>query len=523
MKIAVLFGSFNPLTNAHIAAMKTAVAQLQADKGLFVATNGNYLRRKTVKINDPFYLTEEERRQTIEQACAHEPNLSFWGFELGSYNPSRYKTLCKIQKEYPDAQLYEIQGADKVHTILRSKYAEDHLHLFKIAVFRRFDIDLDHLFDSEPLLLRYRDSFVLLPALDGTAQISSTMVRHNFYEGKDFSAFVPASTVQVLSKHQPSDFSIPFAEQMKTIINSGRYGMRQAGKKIYQLNRDLFYQWQAGKNAIDFGDYRSYLDQTRFYKKPFSVDHLGTHYPETQTGCINCDCVDLAQYLKEQGYNPAILNLASARSPGGGYHDGYAAQEESLCHSSNLNLSLYQFGDPKRWHIKESGVPVKEDRYPLDTNFGGVYTPNVTFFRHGRTKFFTLRENPFTCDVITVAALSFTGRTVFCGVNELSYRADDGGFTPAGDAIMRNKIRTIFRLGVQHGKDALVLGAFGCGAFKLPVPDVVALFRDIMNEPEFAGKFRLVTFAILESTRKPNGLEGKFAPFYQEFGTYTMD
>ena len=55
MKIAILFCSFNPMTNAHLAAMQTAVDALQADQGLFVATNGKYLRRKTVKTGDPFY------------------------------------------------------------------------------------------------------------------------------------------------------------------------------------------------------------------------------------------------------------------------------------------------------------------------------------------------------------------------------------------------------------------------------------------------------------------------------------
>lgn len=34
------------VTNAHIAALKTAVAALQADRGLFVATNGKYLERQ---------------------------------------------------------------------------------------------------------------------------------------------------------------------------------------------------------------------------------------------------------------------------------------------------------------------------------------------------------------------------------------------------------------------------------------------------------------------------------------------
>ena len=63
MKIAVMFGSFNPMTNAHLAAMKTAVDALQADRGLFIATSGQYLRRKTVKTVGPFYLTEEEPAQ----------------------------------------------------------------------------------------------------------------------------------------------------------------------------------------------------------------------------------------------------------------------------------------------------------------------------------------------------------------------------------------------------------------------------------------------------------------------------
>lgn len=33
MKIAVFFGSFNPMTNAHLAIMKSAVEHLNADQG----------------------------------------------------------------------------------------------------------------------------------------------------------------------------------------------------------------------------------------------------------------------------------------------------------------------------------------------------------------------------------------------------------------------------------------------------------------------------------------------------------
>ena len=521
MKIAVLFGSFNPMTNAHLAAMKTAVEALQADQGLFVATNGQYLRRKTVKTGDPFYLTQEERREIIEKTCADQPKLSFWGFEMGGTNPARYKTLCKIRKQYPDAEVYEIQGADKVRSDSRAASAEEYLSTIRFAVFGRDNIDLEQVFTADPLLSRYRESFTLLPALP-EIEISSTAVRKRYYAGEDCSALIPAAALEVLARHDPSEFTISYEDRMKTIIVSGRYGINQAQKEVYVQNTDLFLRWKAGQ-LPQFGDYRSYLDGTKLYKTAYRVTDTGTTYPSTKTGCINADCVDVAQWLIAGGYNPAILNLASAGRPGGGYDLGMGAQEESLCQSSNLSLSLYQFADPRRLKcVRDSGVPHKQIGYPLDTTSGDIYTPGVTFFRNNKSKYFTIKDDPFQCDVITVAALSFNGRNDFSRAMELMYKAADGGFTPAGAEVMRNKIRTIFRMGVAPGKDALVLGAFGSGAYRLPSDGVAALFRQVMDEPEFAGKFKVLVFAILESTRKPNGLDGKFAPFYQEFGTFDM-
>ena len=482
MKIAVMFGSFNPFTNAHLAAMKTAVETLQADKGLFVATNGQYLRRKTVKTGDPFYLTEDERKEIIEKTCAGEEKLSFWGFEMGGTNPARYKTLCKIQKQYPDAQLYEIQGADKVRSDSRVSSAEDYLANIRFAIFDRDDIDLEQTFAADSLLSRYQDSFILLPALP-EAESSSTAVRKRFYAGEDCSGMVPAAAADVLARHDPSEFAISYEERMKTIMASGRYGINQAQKEVYIQNTDLFRRWKDGQ-LPQFGDYQSYLDSAKLYKTAYSVADLGITYPSTETGCINADCVDVAQQLIDAGYNPAILNLASAGRPGGGYDLGLGAQEESLCQSSNLSLSLYQFADPRRLKCaRDSGVPHKQIGYPLDTNYGGIYTPGVTFFRNNKRKYFTIKDDPFRCDVITVAALSFNGRNDFARAMELMYKAADGGFTPAGAEVMRNKIRTIFRMGVEHGKDALVLGAFGCGAYKLPCDAVAELFRQVMDEP----------------------------------------
>ena len=151
--------------------------------------------------NTPTALISITRRQPfttrslVKSSANGEPNLEFWGFELGGINPSRFKTLCKIQKQYPDAEIYEIQGADKVHTLLKSSHGEEYVGKFRFVVFERYGIDLDAMFRENPLLGKLRDSFVILPPLE---EISSTEVRNRFYIGKDFSDLVPEAVVGVI-------------------------------------------------------------------------------------------------------------------------------------------------------------------------------------------------------------------------------------------------------------------------------------------------------------------------------------
>jgi nicotinate (nicotinamide) nucleotide adenylyltransferase len=523
MKIAVLFGSFNPLTNAHVTAMKTAVSALSADKGLFVCTSDKYLKRKMIRLDDPFCLSEDERRGIIEAVCSEDDRLGFWGFELGGISPKRYKTLCKIQAQYPEAEIYEVQGADKLRSTFKIAEAEDYISNFRFAVFERDGIDLNTLIESTGILREHRENITILPAILGGEGVSSTEARRRFYAAEDYTDILPEPAVRLISGHKLSDFAISYAERIQTIMNSGRFGIHHAGTVVYSENTARFREWKAGKEEPTFGDYQTFLDGATLFDQEFRVDGMGETHPETKTGCINIDCVDLAEHLLAKGYNPAILNLASAGRPGGGYDRGMHAQEESLCQCSNLSLSLYQFADPKRLKcVRDSGVPIKKIGYPLDTNFGAVYTKDVTFFRNNSSGFYTEREKPFKCDVATVAALSFNGRSDFSRVCEMLYRSESGGFTPAGEAIMLNKIRTIFRLGILNGKDSMILGAFGCGAYKLPPAEVSRLFRVVMNEPEFAGKFRLIVFAILERGNRPTGTEGKFADFYREFGDYSL-
>lgn len=308
------------------------------------------------------------------------------------------------------------------------------------------------------------------------------------------------------------------ARAAKTIVTAGRrFDLAKVYRSVYEKNREVFREWgyrTEDGEFVSLGDKAAFLAATKVYDKPFSHGARKYASDEFETDCINADCADVEKKLIDVGYNPAILNLASRHHACGGYDSGAGAQEESLCRVSTLSQSLYQYFDPSQRCVREAEVEPRGNAYPLDINFGGIYSPDVTFFRHGPMEGFEFREVPFRCGVISVAALNFRENTRYVN-EELKYKAADGGFTPEGNAVQMNKIRTIFRIALANGHDSLVLGAFGCGAFELPSEAVAEQFSRVLDEQEFERCFRAVVFAILSN---PVDAKEKFAPFYCLFG-----
>lgn len=219
------------------------------------------------------------------------------------------------------------------------------------------------------------------------------------------------------------------------------------------------------------------------------------------------DCVLAAKELIDAGYNPAMLNLADLYTPGGLVEYGSGAQEENLCRRSNLVLSLYQFSDARICQYPDLGLVQNADQYPMDERFGGIYSGIVTFFRGPESEGSLLEAKPYNIPVISVAALS--GPRI----------GPDGMMLKEEADITLDKMRTIFRIGLLHGHDSLVLSAMGCGAFANPPAHIAKLFHQVIEEDEFKDKFRLIDFAILDGYR--TGLrhnpEGNLVPFQREF------
>ena len=266
--------------------------------------------------------------------------------------------------------------------------------------------------------------------------------------------------------------------------------------KIKARNAEIFKETtkciKAGEYRTDAGnviklDVEPMVKGSECFHDEFSVTGIPCLGTETKVLVEKADCLETACRLVNDGYNPILLNFASAGHPGGGVERGSRAQEETICRRSTLTRSIYAFD--ARYAEKYRYPHIEGNNYPIVGQFSAIYSPEVTVFRQGRECVFM--DNPYNVAVITCAALNLNGR------HEIKL-TPDGHMPKRAIDITLNKIRTIFRIALAKGHDSMVLGAFGCGAFKTPPEEMAALFRQVTGEPEFKNKFRLISYSIIE-------------------------
>jgi uncharacterized protein (TIGR02452 family) len=126
-----------------------------------------------------------------------------------------------------------------------------------------------------------------------------------------------------------------------------------------------------------------------------------------------------------------------------------------------------------------------------------IFSPDCPVLRTDRGDWL---EAPFVVSFITSPA-----------PNAGAIQANEPHNLPQVPATFRERIGKLLALAVYHGCDALVLGAWGCGAFRND-PHVVAPIFWEQLEPtgQFRGRFRKVLFSVLD-TSKTQAIYNAFA------------
>lgn len=180
-----------------------------------------------------------------------------------------------------------------------------------------------------------------------------------------------------------------------------------------------------------------------------------------------------AHQLSRQG-PVTLLNFASARNPGGGFLGGAKAQEEDLCRCGGLYPTLLT--QPLYYEFN------RDERTPLYSDHI-IFSPEVPFFREG-SKSAALSE-PFLASVITAPAPN--ARAIAKNQPQLSSRLRE---------TFLRRWENVLAVAKDQNQLVLVLGAWGCGAFRNDAEMVAEAARDVLDSERYRGVFQRVVFAI---------------------------
>ncbi len=201
---------------------------------------------------------------------------------------------------------------------------------------------------------------------------------------------------------------------------------------------------------------------------------------------------DAAQALAREPGGVVLLNFASAKNPGGGFLGGAKAQEEEVCRCSGLYPMLAR--QPRYYEANRA------QRSLLYTDHQ-IYSPDVPFFRTATGA--PLLAEPFVASVITAPA-----------PNAGALSQNDPGAVPLIPATFARRWRNVLTLAHARGHRTVLLGAWGCGAFRNDPEIAASTVAPWLKSPRFAGCFDHVVFAIPDGGRSGVNL----AAFRRHFG-----
>jgi len=191
---------------------------------------------------------------------------------------------------------------------------------------------------------------------------------------------------------------------------------------------------------------------------------------KTVTGERTIECA--LRLSKETSGRIAVLNFASPKHPGGGVVTGASAQEEAICRITDLY--------PRLCAMRNKGIFYDTKRRSPYTD-KVLYSRDVTVIKSDEDEPRLLDENErILIDVVTCAAPNQSGQKL--SDNEVY-------------EIIRRRIVNILDACIENGAVNVVLGAWGCGAFRNPPKPVInAMMMEISHN--YSWSFDNIVFAV---------------------------
>lgn len=175
MKIALYFGSFNPVHVGHLIIANHVLNETEAERLWFVVSPHNPLK------NENGLLNEYHRLHLVQTAIAEDPRMKASDIEFHLPRPSyTIDTLTYLKEKYPEHEFSIVMGSDSFSNIKKWKNHELLLRDYTIIIYQRPGFVVDAPAGSQ---VRILDAPLL--------EISATRIRELIQHGKSIRYMVP--------------------------------------------------------------------------------------------------------------------------------------------------------------------------------------------------------------------------------------------------------------------------------------------------------------------------------------------
>jgi hypothetical protein len=201
------------------------------------------------------------------------------------------------------------------------------------------------------------------------------------------------------------------------------------------------------------------------------------------------------------GHCFAVLNMANAFVPGGGYVEGLVAQEENMFRRTDCHFSIDD-------HCFDRARDVYHPAFTelLEAADGRVYLdtarPRVCL------------RGPEQRDRADLGYAWLAQPAIFPFYELRAAATDLRDGSPFSAPEMRRRIAAQLDTLRAHGLRHAVLGAFGCGAFQNPAAQVATLYREEIARR--ADDFTRIVFAVFHAGYGPDNFQ-PFAAAFRDF------
>ncbi|PVX49821.1 nicotinate-nucleotide adenylyltransferase [Balneicella halophila] len=185
MKIGLFFGSFNPIHVGHLIIANYIKEYSDLDRIWFVVSPQNPLKKKASLLDD------YHRLELVNRAVKGYDDYEESSIEFNLPKPSyTIDTLVYMKERYPSHDFQIIMGSDNLKHFHKWKNFEILLRDYEIIVYPRPTFDVAD--------FKYEGNLKVVNA--PLMEISSSLIRKMYAEGKDPSFFLAPSVYQYIEE-----------------------------------------------------------------------------------------------------------------------------------------------------------------------------------------------------------------------------------------------------------------------------------------------------------------------------------